>query len=353
MIAELESGGRILVSRLQYLGDVVLTLPMVRLIRDRFPRAEIDYLSRGAGADILIGEPMFSRVFRFPDKGEGWSATWRLIRSLRSRRYAVAIDLYSNPRSAIATWLTGATMRVGGARRGRRHLYTHPTRVPGEIRAAARFHIEHLKPLRVEGEASKPRLHISQREREDALLLLKDHGIDAAAPVIGIHPGGKWEVKRWPAVYFAGLARRLVERYGFQVVVMCGPGEESYQEAVRGDLGTHAAYLPVLPIRETAAVIEAIDGMVVSDGGVMHVAVAVETPTVGIFGSAEPDIWFPYEEFGPYKAAWVPITCRPCHMHTCSHISCLHNLTEDMVEQKLMAVVQDSLGSRSTKPATS
>jgi heptosyltransferase-2 len=158
-------------------------------------------------------------------------------------------------------------------------------------------------------------------------------------PVIGIHPGGKWEVKRWPVTYFAKLAERMIEGYGMQVLVMHGPGEKVYRDQFESLVGDRAVYLPTLPIRQTAAIIQALDAMVVSDGGVMHVAVAVGTPTVGIFGSAEPEVWFPYESFGPYVAAYVPITCRPCHSHVCGHLSCLRNLTMEMVEQKLLGVM--------------
>jgi ADP-heptose:LPS heptosyltransferase len=67
--------------------------------------------------------------------------------------------------------------------------------------------------------------------------------------------------------------------------------------------------------------------------------VAVNTPTVGIFGSSEPDIWFPYEEFGPFVPAYVSIECRPCHSHVCNHISCLQDLTGETVERKLLDVI--------------
>ena len=85
---ELAAGGRILVSRLQYLGDVILTLPAVRAIRERYPRAEIDYLSRTAGAAVLEGEPLFARVIRVPERPEGFLAQARLIAALRARRRA-------------------------------------------------------------------------------------------------------------------------------------------------------------------------------------------------------------------------------------------------------------------------
>lgn len=342
VINELESGGRILVSRLQFLGDVILTLPLVEILRQRFPAASIDYLARGVAADVIAGEPTLDVIHRL---GEGSNTS--LVRGMRQRRYSVAIDLYSNPRTAWLTRLTGAAMRIGGSRRMRRRLYTHPVEVPATVRSAMEFHIEHLKPLRVTGQPSKPALHPSDTETDTAATALSGLGVDLEAPVVGIHPGGKWEVKRWPADLFAELATRLIAEYGMQVLILQGPGEDVYVDSFRQHLGAGADepfYMPVRPIRETAAVLRLLDGMVVSDGGIMHVSVAVGTPTVGIFGSAEPDVWFPYESFGPYVAAHVPITCRPCHSHHCYHISCLRRLTTRMVEERLLEVMAKQAG---------
>ena len=352
IIHELEAGGRILISRLLYLGDVILSLPMVQMLRDLFPNAQIDYLARGVAADVLVGEPVFDRIFRMSDDDRGYRSTLRLIRQLRERRYSLAVDLYSNPRSAITVRLSGATMRVGGSRRIRRRLYTHAVSVPDGVRAATDFHIEHIRSLGINGHASKPSLTISDAENDDALSTLQKHGVDLESPIIGIHPGGKWEVKRWPVAHFASLARQLIDHYAMQVVVMHGPDEEIYRDELEKRVGDRAVYLPTLPIRQTAAVIHALDAMVVSDGGIMHVGVAVGTPTVGIYGSAEPDVWFPYQNHGPYVAAYVPITCRPCHSHVCSHISCLQKVTATMVEQKLLDVMT-SRPARSKRPASS
>jgi ADP-heptose:LPS heptosyltransferase len=337
---ELSNGARILVSRLQYLGDVILTLPAVRAIRDRFPRAEVDYLTGAAGAELLEGEPLLSRVFRSPEKSEGFAAQLRLVSALRSRRYAAAIDWYSNPRSALLARLSGARLRVGGARRGRRHLYTHAVAAPAALRSAIDHHLYYLRPLGIETEATRPVLHPTPAEKARAAQALAACG---AGPEWGtrvaLHPGGKWEVKRWPVKSFAALARGLSERRGFRVVVLSGPLDDAFRDSLRGELGDGAAYLPTLPIRDTAAVLAALDAVVVNDGGVMHAAVAVGTPTVGIFGSGEPDIWFPYETLGPFVAAYEPIECRPCHAHTCGHLSCLRRLSPEAVESEVIGVL--------------
>lgn len=347
-VAELEAGGRILVSRLQHLGDVVLTLPAVYALRARFPKAGIDYLSRAAGAEVLDGEPVFGRVFRVPEKEEGAWAAWSMVRELRRRGYAAAVDFYSNPRSALLVRSTGARLRVGGARRVRRHLYTHSMSVPVEIRSAIEHHLYYLRPLGVNATASKPVLNISAEERESALARLEAAGVRTAhasrdsAKIIGLHPGAKWMVKRWPLDYFADLARRMIEVRGCQVVIMAGPDDTARQAALQARV-PRAVSLPLMRVREAAAVIAELDGMVASDGGIMHVSVAVGTPTVGIFGSSEPDIWFPYEAWGPFAPAFTPIECRPCHLHTCDHLSCLRWLTSENVERTLLDVLERPL----------
>jgi len=343
VVDALSGGGRILVSRLQFLGDVILTLPAILAIKQKFPDAKIDYLSRADGAAVLEGDPLFDRVLKIPASGESVMATGRLIAALRQEKYDAAIDLYSNPRSALLTWLSGARMRIGGSRRGRRHLYTHSMTTPPTIRSAIDHHLFHLTPLGItDVSPEKPELTLTPEEKRTARERLGEFGVSLDnGPVVGLHPGGKWEVKRWPADQFVALGKSLADRHGFQLVVLIGPGEDVYQKELRDGLGDRAAYLPTFPIRDTAAIIEALNGLVISDGGIMHVSVAVGTPTVGIFGSAEPDIWFPYEKYGPYRAAYIPIDCRPCHSHECSHISCLRKLTAQMVEGCLIDVLKD------------
>lgn len=337
-IRELEEGASILVTRLEYLGDVVLSLALVHAIRRRFPHARIDYLTREAGADVLRGESVFSRVFCLPNRGAPLGATLRLIRCLRRRRYAVAIDLYSNPRSALLSLLSGARVRIGGARRIRRHFYTHAIRVPEGVRAATAHHAEALRPLGVNPTPERPVLTITPDELARARERLSSIGIDRCKRVVGLHPGGKWEVKRWAADRFAALGRRLLDN-GTQVLILCGPREERYRDAVQDGLGGRGYRLPTMSARETASVVALLDALVVCDGGMMHVSVAAGTPTVAIFGSSEPDIWFPYESFGPFRAAVVPITCRPCHLHVCDHLSCLQRLHVDAVAARLEEVM--------------
>jgi len=338
-------GGRILVTRLQYLGDVILTLPLVDSIKKRFPHAEIDYLCKPPASELLATDARFTNVFTLlPDQSLGGSIA--LIQRLRSRRYDAVIDLYSNPRSAWLCYFSGAGVRIGGNRRGRRHLYTHNITVPDHVRSAVDFHLQYLAPLRIEAVPSKPSYEPSEERVEEAKALLESYGVGAGSgqkkPIVGLHPGGKWEVKRWPPGHFERLVRDIQERRGGGVVVLTGPDESAFTEGLVRGCGPEVVALPALPVQTVAAVMAQFDAMVVSDGGIMHLAVAVGTPTVGIFGSSEPEIWFPYEDYGPYEAAFIEVDCRPCHKHTCplGHTNCLNQLTPEMVIKKLDAVLK-------------
>jgi lipopolysaccharide heptosyltransferase II len=346
-IRALSAGGRILLSRLQYLGDVVLTLPVVTALREKFPECEIDYLAKRPGAELLHNEVEIANVHCIPDADQSPAATVRLMARLRKRRFDVAIDFLSNPRSALLIFACGAPVRIGGTKRIRRHLYTHTVQVPPGVRSAVIHHLHALRVLNIDAAPVKPSLTITAAESEAALALLADMGIKDAACKIGIHPGGKWQVKRWPVDKFASLATGLVQKTGAQIVVFRGPGEGSYSEQLRDRLKDGAVYLPELSVRRAAAVMSTLDAGAYCDGGAMHVSVAVGTPTVGIFGSSEPDVWFPYEEYGGYHPAFIPLECRPCHLHNCDHVKCLNDLSVQAVEATVLDALERGKTSRS------
>lgn len=328
----LRPGDRVLVSRLDYLGDVLLSLPLCDALLARWPGIRLDYLTRRPAADLLADDPRFDTVLR-AERGAGVAANLRLVTHLRKAGYKGVIDLYSNPRSAWLSWLSAAGVRVGVARRGRRHLYTDAITVAEHVRSAVEIYQHYGAPLGVEVDPSARPTYRPTREALERGARALDRAGSKSGPRVGIHPGGKWSVKRWPVESFAVLADRMRERLGASLAVLTGPGEEAYSEQLCALVGNGAHHLPVLDIVDVAGVVAQLDAMVACDGGIMHLSVAVGTPTVGIFGSSEPEIWFPYEGSGPYRAACRDMPCRPCHAHTCplGHTGCLNDLSPDDV----------------------
>jgi len=333
---------RVLVTRLDYLGDVILSLPLVDALHARWPQVEIDYLTRPPASDLLDGDPRFSRVYSLA-RDASVVESLRLMRALRRRRYRAVVDLFGNPRSMWITRATGAPVRIGRTRGWRRRMYTHAPRCDAGVRAATRVHLTTAAALGVAGvEPNRPRLFVDPRRRDLGKKLLS--GIRGSEPVVGLHPGGKWSVKRWPTSNFAELSRLVETQLGGHVVLFTGPGEERHTAAVleaNHARGGRASALGVRPIVEVAAIISQLEALVACDGGVMHTSVAVGTPTVGVFGSADPDIWFPYDAYGPYRAAFLPMPCRPCHRHVCplGTTACLATLDAKSVLEVLRDVL--------------
>jgi lipopolysaccharide heptosyltransferase II len=341
----LRAGDRVLVTRLNYLGDVVLSLSMVDALRSAHPEIEIDYLTREPAATLLRGDARFARVLAWQD---GAGASLSMVLALRARRYRAVIDLYSNPRSAWLSWLSGAPVRIGGNRRGRRLLYTQRVE-PGAGTPVIDVFMQYAGPLGVRGPAHKPALAIGAAEADAAEAHLDNAGVPAGgAPRLGVHPGGKWPVKRWPAAHFAALVD-MIAASGARPVLFTGPDERDATLEVARLARTPVARLDPFDIRTTASIISRLDAMVACDGGIMHTSVAVGTPTAGIFGSSQSSVWFPYAAFGAYRAAEIDVPCRPCHQHVCplGHTRCLNELTPAYV-----ASILQSIARAPVRPAT-
>jgi heptosyltransferase-2 len=315
-----EAPRRVLVSRLRQIGDVILSLPLVDAIRDRFPDAEIDYLAEEEPSQAVAGHPAIRRILAWrPGTFRGLPAPVRLLRALRAARYDWAIDLYGNPRSALLVAWTGAPIRVGPARRARRRLYTHVMPPPKEPLSAAAHHLLALRPLGVEAAPKAPRLHLSAEERAEGAAAL-DQVLPPGGPRVGLHVGNRWPAKRWFEERFTALIRAL-SSLGSRCVVLGGPGEEAWGARVAATGG--APTLARLPLRRYWGVVASLDVLVTNDGSPLHAGPALCIPTVGILGPTVPEIWFPYRREDGHQLLCREIWCRPCHRHECARMDCL------------------------------
>jgi lipopolysaccharide heptosyltransferase II len=329
---------RILVTRLRYLGDVILTTPAVTALKERYPEAEIDYATERPYADVLERNPDIDRIIRLSRDSRRVLGE---IAAIRSSRYTACIDLFYNPRSAILLFLSGIPIRVGGSRKFRRRLYTHRFEIPAETRSAVAHHVAAMGIFDVARRDALPRVCLAQAEIDAGRELLdRTFGMRTSGRrIVAMHPGGTWQSKRWPPGSFAELARAVRERMGASVVLVTGPGEEGIADRVRTQSGGAAQVLPFQPLRTIAAVLACCDAVVANDGGMMHLSVAVGRPTVAVFGPTEPDIWFPYEGKGPFAVASRRMDCAPCHRHECESVECLESLEPRVVLGRLEEVL--------------
>jgi heptosyltransferase-2 len=351
---------RILVSRLRQVGDAILSLPVVDALRARFPEAVIDYLAEEGPAQAAVGHPAIGTVHRLPGKGGAiLPAPWRILSALRRANYDWVIDLYGNPRSALLAAWTGAPIRVGPSRRGRRYLYSHHIPTVREPLSAVAHHLLALQALGLEAKATAPRLHLSRAEEEAGERRLEEaesrprtggppSAGRASAPRIGLHVGNRWSAKRWPEDRFAALLR-LLSRSDVRVVVLAGPGEEALARRIAAAAPeSRPGVVAGLSLREYWSVVAALDVLVTNDGSPLHAGPALGVPTVGILGPTVPEIWFPYSPRAGHQLLCKEIWCRPCHRHECARLDCLEWITVGDVRRAIERALAWRGASRAT-----
>ena len=303
------SGGepRILITRLSAIGDCVQTLPVASALRDRFPRAFIAWAVEAGAASLVAAHPAIDRVIVVPKRMlASPAAAWQVRQQLVPLRLEIAIDPQGLSKSSAIGWLSGAPRRIGFAGPQGREISGW---LNTELVAATSTHmvdryLELLRPLGIEREAAgygPPRFEIAidaaTRQRIASALA----GAGLADGFAVINAGAGWDSKRWPTARFAEVARQLGIGYGLSSVVSWGGSRERAwaEEIVAGSEG-HARLAPATSLIELAALVTHAKVMIAADTGPLHLAAAVGTPSIGLFGSTRRESCGPY---GPRNIA--------------------------------------------------
>lgn len=330
----------ILVSRLRFMGDIIMTTPLLHALRMMYPEAIITYLAEEPYISLLRNHPDVHRLLPLK-RNDKWQQT-RLLGTILTQRIDIAIDLFGNPRSAILTLLTGAKTRIGGNYRGRKYCYTHRIEDEGMQLSAINYHMRYLQPLGNVPTPIEPYLVLSPREKEWANKYLEFKGYDTDKKLIGIHPGATWPAKRWFPERFAELANMLAAEKNVQIVFTMGPGEEELLKQVISLCKFEVIQPEILSIRKLMALLHNLNVFVTNDCGPMHIAPAMGTPTVGIFGPGEPGIWFPYSPANGHRLVYHSLDCSRCHLDHCEKLDCMHAISV----REVFNVVCDTINSR-------
>jgi len=331
--------GRLLVVRLGSLGDLVHTLPAVAAIRLVHPFAQIDWLVDSVHREFLDLVPVISSTIPLRKAtGGGWL---QALRELRARQYDVAIDFQGLIKSAALARLSGAATVIGFGRAAAREALAsafYTRRIP----AGDAGHVID-KNLQLAATLGAP-IH----RREFPILPIPSAALDAIrADGVGrfvlLNCGAAWPNKRWPAERFGHLASWLRERHGLRSVALWGPGEEGLAaEVVRCSDGAAVA-APPTTLADLVAFAGAAELMVSGDTGPTHVASALGTPVVALFGPTSPERNGPWVEADESVSRYGKCECH--YQRECRHAAgarwCLGTIGEadvqDAVDRRLAA----------------
>ncbi len=339
---------RILITRLRFIGDVVLTLPLIEALKNKYPDAELYYLTEKSVGEILIGHPDLEEVIML-DRDAIENLPWRkksiehlgFINKLRNYKFDMVIDLFCNPRSALLTLATGAKIRVGFDVRLRGIVYNHKIRRGASIRVVDAY-LDCLRTLGIDVDREVPHLPLLKDERRWATDWLRENSLSQNLPLIGFNPGASWPAKMWQPEQFAGLGDNVIDMLNGQVLITQGPGQRELVRQV-SDLMKHPPVIAdLLPIRRLSALIEQCDAYVSNDSGPMHIAAAVGTRTIGIFGPSDPAIWFPYSESSGHLSV-KPDVAFCCGKNFCAEPrSCISTISVDQVYRLVRQALEAS-----------
>ncbi len=371
---KLKAVKNILIIRLGGLGDVVCTTPVIRNMRRGFPDARITFLTREENAPALDGNPHINDLVVIPKEKQKLSflqkqkTELQFLRDIRKKSFDVALNLSGGPRSSVITFATGASVRLGftGQRvvqkdapekesenaqwksnawrdfRSRVYNVPLPTRWPLYV---PELLLDSVRYFGITPDGARLEIFLSDDDEKFAGGFFTQNGIQNNQKVVCLNPGGMHASKRWPDEYFTELADLLCANDENIKILIIKP--ENYSiENITARMTVKPVVAENLPLKKVAAMLRKCSLFVSNDSGLKFAAVAVNVPTLTLFGSrghvgATPPL------STQHVALFRELPCRPCYQSECplGTLDCLRQITPQYVMNVIRKSFFDKLKS--------
>ena len=348
----------ILIVKLSAIGDVIHTLPALSALRAHYPAAHITWLVEAAAADLVVGHKSLDRVMvshrkRWIRQLKGrqrWQALTEIRRfwhDLRDTRYDIIIDFQALLKSGLLVWLARGERKIGfdkGMQHQEHSYLLLKERIPPvdmEVHALIRG-LMLLRAIGIEAKSVVYDVPVSSEDRSRVKSLLQTHGIDGSRPLVAINPVALWETKLWRNDRFALLADRLINEHGVDVVFTGGPGDQAVIRDIRQMMRAPSAdFSGRTTLTMSAALYQLSALLVTTDTGPMHLAAAVGTKVVALFGPTAPWRTGPFGE-GHQVIRTAP-PCSPCFKRRCDvhRCRCMTDITVAQVQDAVKRILLD------------
>lgn len=341
---------RILVVRLDRIGDVVLSTPVLQALRASFPQAFIAMMVRSACQEILEGNPYCDQILAYDKEGAHHSA-WQTIKfalGLRKWKFDTALLLHPSNRSHWIPFLAAIPVRIGYNRK-QPWLLTHrmPHNKQEGVFHEAEYSLQLLQVFGVAAMAPKPYVAVLPQAVKRLEERLASASISAQDVLVAIHPSASCISKRWMPQRFAAVADRLMKEQGVKICLIAGKEEAAIARQVAQAMHSPAVDLAgQLTLSELAALMRRCTLLISNDSGPVHVAAAVGTPVVDIFGRNErglsPKRWGPLGS--GHRIIHKEVGCVTCLAHRCDiRFLCLSAITAEDVYEAAVAIITNPI----------
>lgn len=330
---------RILLIQLRRIGDVLMTTPAIRALREAYPEATIHFVTEAPSDQVLQHNPYLDEIILFKRKGS-FKESLKFLWKLRQGQYDLVIDFFGNSRSVQMARFSGAARRVGFDFPGRRWFYTDRVPLGQEEKYSVLHKLSLLTPLQIDASSVALDFFVDGAEQQFAKNLLKELGVQKNDFVVSLSPVSRQPYKVWPAQHFAQIADHLVVSFGAKILFVYGPGEVHFVEAVREHMQQDSLpnYEPP-SLGETRALFEQVQLHVGNDNGPCHFAIAAGTPTVTVFGKPKAINWTPPDSLQHRAVEFDPGCKRQCTYPQCEHLDCIKQVNPSVVQETVLQLI--------------
>jgi heptosyltransferase II len=340
----------ILVVQTAFIGDVILTLPLVQVCKKLYPHAAIDVVVVPSAKELCLNHPDIRETIAFDKRGAdgGVGGLVRLSRVLKPRRYDLAIVPHRSLRSSLLAWLSRIPVRIGFDRSAGSMFFTDVVRYDRTAHEIVR-NLSLLKPIH-DGVIPRelPHLYPSESDKKRVDRLLVELEVARHETLVAIAPGTIWNTKRWLKERFSSLAVNLDEA-GLEIVLIGGRDDQILCDEVRILSGSSHVYSTagMLSLLQSVELIRRCKVLICNDSAPVHMAAATGTPVVAIFGATVPA--FGFGPSGPLDVVVEThgLKCRPCAAHggekcPIKTFDCMNHISYERVYGKVLELLSKS-----------
>ena len=346
----MDTTSKTLVIRFSSIGDIVLSTPLLRLLRARFPNGQIDYVTRSEYTELIKSNQNLNRTYGF-DARQGFDGLRTLKQNIKAERYDLIVDIHDSLRSKYLRSLRGPTRVIVDKRvLERSMLVNFKKNVYKDVVSVVDRYIETVRDLGVVNDGKGLELHIPDEVLFGVSAKIAKLRLNQFKKVIGLCPGARHFTKRWPAERYARVGAAFAQKMDAKILLLGGAADEPVCNQICWEINNEVdaeratSLCGQLRLLETAAAMEYCDIILTNDTGLMHIAVAMHKKVLAIFGST-------VKEFGffPYDPAAVVLeqsglTCRPCsHIGRSEcpekHFKCMTEIDADRVYTRAKALL--------------
>ncbi len=310
------------------IGDIILSTIILENLAAHFPYAEIDYLTERFAKASVENNPFVRKVLTMNQ------TEFPLLVALRIKKekYDMILDLWSNPRSAQITFLSGVKHRVGFAYRGRKYAYNILATGERGDHHSAEHNLELLKPLKIDVNSRNVHFYVSEEDDEFGRRFTEKY-CRKDSLIVGIIPAGGWLSKRCDASKWIEICSVINKKYKVNFLILWGPGDEYDADYIKNHFPDRTVLAPRTSLKQMSGLIKNCGFILANDSGPMHMAAALGIPTLGIFGPTDPAKHGPYSTNSGYVLK-DDLFCIICNFLECpyNHECMLHLSNQKVLE---------------------